>query len=109
MNHIAPEAMRQHFRLNQGRLLSSSEVAQEIQEYVEACEDGEQTINDVVGVRVSKSAPRGEQRKFAGQWNWCWRIGHEEAQCWFQQAYEKENGFFGAAPAADASRPNLPQ
>ena len=26
---------------------------------------------------------RGEQRKFGGYCNWCWRIGHKEAQCWF--------------------------
>ena len=28
---------------------------------------------------------RGEQRKFGGYCNWCWRIGHKEAQCWFEQ------------------------
>ena len=34
---------------------------------------------------------RGEQRKFGGYCNWCWRIGHKEAQCWFQQQYMKSN------------------
>ena len=34
---------------------------------------------------------RGEQRKFGGYWNWCWRIGHREAQCWFKQEYMKSN------------------
>ena len=35
--------------------------------------------------------PRGEQRKFGGFCNWCWRIGHKEAQCWFKQEYLKQN------------------
>ena len=34
---------------------------------------------------------RGEQRKFGGHCNWCWRIGHKEAQCWFKQEYMKSN------------------
>ena len=34
---------------------------------------------------------RGEQRKFGGHCNWCWRIGHEEAQGWFKQEYMKSN------------------
>ena len=34
---------------------------------------------------------RGEQRKFGGYCNWCWRIGHKEAQCWFKQEYMKSN------------------
>ena len=33
----------------------------------------------------------GEQRKFGGYCNWCWRIGHKEAQCWFNQEYMKSN------------------
>ena len=33
----------------------------------------------------------GEQRKFGGYCNWCWRIGHKEAQCWFKQEYMKSN------------------
>ena len=34
----------------------------------------------------------GEQRKFGGYCNWCWRIGHKEAhQCWFKQEYVKNN------------------
>ena len=32
---------------------------------------------------------RGEQRKFGGYCNWCWRIGDKEAQCWFKQEYMK--------------------
>ena len=38
---------------------------------------------------------RGEQRKFGGYCNWCWRIGHKEAQCWFKQGYMKSNPFSG--------------
>ena len=34
---------------------------------------------------------RGEQRKFGGYCNWCWRVGHKEAQCWFSQEYMKSN------------------
>ena len=34
---------------------------------------------------------RGEQRRFGGYCNWCWRIGHKEAQCWFEQEYTKSN------------------
>ena len=34
---------------------------------------------------------RGKQRKFGGYCNWCWRIGHTEAQCWSKQEYMKGN------------------
>ena len=34
---------------------------------------------------------RGEQRKFGGYCNWCWRIGHKEAQCLLKQEYIKSN------------------
>ena len=34
---------------------------------------------------------RGEQRRFGGYCNWCWRIGHKESQCWFKQEYAKYN------------------
>ena len=34
---------------------------------------------------------RGEQRKLGGYSNWCWRIGHKEARCWFKQEYMKSN------------------
>ena len=34
---------------------------------------------------------RGEQRKFGGYCDWCWRIGNKEAQCWFKQGYMKSN------------------
>ena len=34
---------------------------------------------------------RGEQKCFGGYCNRCWRIGHKEAQCWFQQEYTKSN------------------
>ena len=34
---------------------------------------------------------RGEQRRFGGYCNWCWRVGHKEAQCWQNQEYTKSN------------------
>ena len=35
---------------------------------------------------------RGEQRKFGGYCNWCGRIGHKEAQCWFlTRAHEEQS------------------
>ena len=48
MNKLAPEVMRQHLRLNQGRLMTSDDVVQEIEEYVEACEDGDQMMSGSV-------------------------------------------------------------
>lgn len=154
MNKLAPEVMRQHLRLNQGRLMTADDVVQEIEEYVEACEDGEQMMTGSVNAvgkgsethvkksqfdkkgkgkdnkskdkgkgkskgkegksekgklhkGLGKEAPRGEQRKFGGQCNWCWRIGHKEAQCWFKQAYDKENGKGAKAPDADATQSTL--
>ena len=41
--------------------------------------------------RLGFQLDRGEQRKFGEYCNWCWRIGHEEAQCCFQQEYMKSN------------------
>ena len=35
--------------------------------------------------------PSVVNRKFGGYCNWCWRIGHKEAQCWFKQEYMKSN------------------
>ena len=40
---------------------------------------------------LSFQPERGEQRMFGGYSNWCWRIGHKEAQCWFKQEYMKSN------------------
>ena len=34
---------------------------------------------------------RGEQRKFGGHCNRCWRIGHKEAKCLFKQEYMRSN------------------
>ena len=33
---------------------------------------------------------RGEQRRFGGYCNWCWRIGHKESQCWCKTRVCKE-------------------
>ena len=34
---------------------------------------------------------RGEQRKFGGYCDCCWRIGHKEDECFFKQEYMKSN------------------
>ena len=34
---------------------------------------------------------RGEQRRFGGYCNWCWRIGHKEAQRWLKKEYMNSN------------------
>ena len=44
---------------------------------------------------------RGEQRKFGGFRNWCWRIGHKEVQCWFKQEFMKSN------PSQDPSQRDI--
>ena len=39
--------------------------------------------------------PRSEASRFGGKCNWCWRIGHKEAQCWFKKSYitwDKDGG-----------------
>ena len=33
----------------------------------------------------------GEQRRSGGYCNWCWRLGHKEAQCWFKQESSKSS------------------
>ena len=34
---------------------------------------------------------RGEQKRYGGYCNWCWRIGHKESQSWLKQEYTKNN------------------
>ena len=41
---------------------------------------------------VGKNPNRSEAHRFGGKCNWCWRLGHKEAQCWFRQAYDKYSG-----------------
>ena len=36
MNKLVPESMRQHLRFNQSRLMTSDDIVQEIEEYVDA-------------------------------------------------------------------------
>jgi hypothetical protein len=133
MTQIAPEALRHHLHMNQSRLLTSDDIAEEIKSYIDAQEEDEQAMSGTVGALsrhqeknggksaggkgkkgekgkegngrekgkgklhkgMGKNPEKGEQRKFGGACNWCWRIGHKEAQCWFRQAWEKEKG--GAA------------
>ena len=41
--------------------------------------------------RLGFESERGEQRKFGGCCNWCWRFGDKEAQCLFRQEYMKSH------------------
>ena len=126
LNKVAPQDMRQHLMLNQSRLSTAEEVAQEIEDYWDATEDFSRDDKNQAGLiaPVGKGPAkggkpngvpynfgkgggtkgkgkmhkgfgfqpeRGEQRKFGGYCNWCWRIGHKEAQCWFKQENMKSN------------------
>ena len=126
MNKAAPQDMRQHLMLNQSRLSTAEEVAQEFEDYWDATEEFfrvmtrvtldsllqlVQALRKVEDLKVPTTLERvgdtkgkgkkhkglgfqperGEQRKFGGYCNWCWRIGHKEAQCWFKQEYMKSN------------------
>ena len=120
MNKIAPQDMRQHLMLNQSRLSTAKEVAQEIEDYWDATEEfsldekGQARFVAPVGIGLVRQGKggkhggkskgkgkihkgpgfqpeRGEQRRFGGYCNWCWRTGHKEAHCWFKQEYTKSN------------------
>ena len=125
MNKIAPQDMRRHLMLNQSRLSTAEEVAQEIEDYWDATEEFSRDDKNQAGFiapvgkgpvkggkpnevpynfgkgsgtkgkgknhKVPAFQPeRGEQRNFGGYCNWCRRIGHKEAQCWFKQEYMKK-------------------
>ena len=116
---IAPQDMRQHLMLIQARLSTAEEVDKEIEAYWDAIEEfsrddkgqsgfiapvgkgpvrqeqggkhsgkskGKRKMHEGLGFRPE----RGEQRRI-GYYNWCWPIGHKEAQCWFEQDYTKTN------------------
>ena len=120
MNKIAPQDMRQHLMLNQPRLSTVDEVAQEIEDYLDATDDFSRDDKNQAGFigpvgkgfvkggtpggvphnfgngsgrkgkgKIRKGLgfepERGEQRKFGGYCNWCWRIGHKEARRWFNK------------------------
>ena len=100
MNKIAPQNMRQHLMSNQSRLSTAEDSAQEIEDHWDAtqefsCDDkGQGGFIAPVGFGPEKfgfQPERGEQRKFGGNCNRCWRIGHKEAQRWFKQEYMKSN------------------
>ena len=126
MNKMAPQDMRQHLMLNQPRLSTADEVAQEIEDYLDATDDFSRddknqagfigpvgtgfvkggkpggvphNFGKAVAERVKEKfmkdlgfePERGEQRKFGGYCNWCWRIGHKEARRWFKQGCMKSN------------------
>ena len=107
MNKTAQQDMRLHLMLNQSRLSIAEEVAQEIEDYQDAtkefsrddkgqalqlvktlCKVGNlvecHTTLERVGRRAKENGlgfqpERGEQRRFGGYFNWCWRIGHKES------------------------------
>ena len=120
MNKIAPQNMRQHLMLNQARLNIPQDVAQKIEDYWDATEEfsrdqkgqagfiapvgkgpekqekggkqgGKSKDKGKMHIGLGFQLARGEQRRFGGYCNWCWRIGHKEAQCWFEQEYTKSN------------------
>ena len=110
--------------LNQSRLSTAGEVAQDIEDHWDATEEFSRCDKNQAGFiapvvkalrhggkpngvpynfgkgsgtkgkgKMHKGLrfepERGEQRKFGGYCNWCWRI--KEAQCWFKQEYMKSN------------------
>ena len=60
---MAPGNMRHHLRLNQSRFLTSDDIVQEIEEYVDACEDGDQMMSGSVNA-VGKG---GKSKEKAGK------------------------------------------
>ena len=117
LNKIAPPEMRQHLMLNQARLEDHITLAQEIEEYTDVREEfayqGNTSMVAVVdkgsNAKGGKDHPKGkgdkgkmhkglgyhpregEQRRFGGHCNWCWRIGHKADKCWFRMEWMKQN------------------
>ena len=120
MNKIASQEMRQHLMLNQSRLSTAQEIEDYWEATEEFSPDDNNQAGFIapVGKGPAKGGKpdglpynfgkgtksngqmhdglgfqleRGEQRKFGGYCNWCWRIGHKEAQFWFKQEYMKSN------------------
>ena len=98
--------MRQHLMLNQARLNTAEDVVLEIEDYWDAVlefsrgfiapvgkgpekqekgekQGGKSKDKSKMHIGLGFQPERGEQRRFGGHCNWCWRIGHKEAQCWF--------------------------
>ena len=51
---------------------------------------------------LGKEPQRREAVRFGGYCNYCWRLGHKEASCWFKQEWQKQHhgeGWPQAAPA----------
>ena len=63
MNKIAPQEMRQHLMLNQARLKTVEEVAQEIEDYWDATEEFSSDEKGQAGFIVGFQPERGEQRR----------------------------------------------
>ena len=113
MNKITPQDMRQRLMLNQSRLSTAEEVAQEIEDCWDATEEfsrddkGQAGLIAPVGKDLVKGGKLngvpynfgkndtkgkgnmhkglgfqpegGEQRRFGGYCNWCWRFGHKRS------------------------------
>ena len=112
--------------LNQSRLSTAEEVAQEIEDYWDATEEFSRHDKNQAGfiAPVGKGPVKGgkpngvsynfgkgsgtkgkgkcikdsdfnpsvvNNESFGGYCNWCWRLGHKEAQCWFNQEFMKSN------------------
>ena len=127
MKKTAPQDMRQHFMLNQSRLSTAAEVAQEIVVYWDANEEFPRDFQGQAGFiapvgkdpanggqrsgepynfgkssgtkdkgnmhkRLGFQPERSEKRKFGGFSNWCWRIGHKEAQSLgYRRVFEEQS------------------
>ena len=62
MTQIAPEMMRTHLQMNQSRLLTSDDVAEEIESYMDAQEENEQAATGTVGAIKGKKG-KGDEKK----------------------------------------------
>jgi hypothetical protein len=59
MTQIAPEALRHHLHMNQSRLLTSDDIAEEIESYIDAQEEDEQAMSGTVGALSSHQEKNG--------------------------------------------------
>ena len=62
MTQIAPDVMRHHLQMNQSRLLTSDDVAEEIESFMDAQEEDEQAATGTVGAVVGKTKGKDERK-----------------------------------------------
>ena len=94
---MQPRSFRVMTRVKLDSLLQLVEALRKVENLMEchttfgkgSCAKGKGKMHKGLGFQPE----RGKQRKFGGYCNWCWRIGHEEAQCWFEQEYMKSDDF----------------